>query len=400
MAIKREKFFIGEIKQVDEKERTDVSIISSVSVDRDNEVILPEGCILDNFKKNPVVQYAHRYDLFPVGKALWIKIQDDKIVAKTKYANTEFANDVFNLRKEGFLNGFSVGFIPIEDTMDKKEIEEVKRKYKIEGDVQRVIKKWELLEYSICNVPANPDAIGLMVKSVKSDTMKKCLEEEKMTIEVKDICGDDELPVDEERDWDGDRAEASIRKWASSDGTGDKNKIDWDKYKRGFVWRNEEDIENFTSYKLPFAEVIDGKLTAIWRGIVAAMGALLGVRGGVDIPEDDRKQAYNFLVKYYEKVDKEPPEFHQEEEVSVEEEPVKEEPIQSEEDKLKTVKDNIQQAIGLLQQTLDILESGDTETPPQEPDQVSQEELQLQKQLQEKIQQLTEKIKQITGSVD
>ena len=35
----------------------------------------------------------------------------------------------------------------------------------------------------------------------------------------------------------------------------------------------------------------------------------MGARGGVDIPDRDRKPVYNFLVVYYKKFDKEPPEY-------------------------------------------------------------------------------------------
>jgi hypothetical protein len=39
------------------------------------------------------------------------------------------------------------------------------------------------------------------------------------------------------------------------------------------------------------------------------MAALLGARGGVDIPEADREKVYRAIAKYYRKADKEPPEF-------------------------------------------------------------------------------------------
>ena len=47
------------------------------------------------------------------------------------------------------------------------------------------------------------------------------------------------------------------------------------------------------------------------------MAALLGARGGVDIPEDERRAVYNHIVRYYEKFDKEPPEFREYSEVEL-----------------------------------------------------------------------------------
>jgi hypothetical protein len=121
--------------------------------------------------------------------------------------------------------------------------------------------------------------------------------------------------ADEDRSWDGDRAIASLRKWASRDGSGEKDTIDWAKYRRGFAWYDEDNPENFGGYKLPHHEVIDGTLCVVWRGVVAAMAALMGARGGVHIPDEDRKPVYNHLAKHYEQFNREPPSFEKLEEL-------------------------------------------------------------------------------------
>lgn len=113
----------------------------------------------------------------------------------------------------------------------------------------------------------------------------------------------------EEREWDANAAEQRIRKWASSDGSGDKDKIDWGKYRQAFAWYDSEDPENFGSYKLPHHDVIDGRLCVVWRGVAAAMQALRGARGGVDIPQEDRRAVYTHLANHYRQFGREPPEY-------------------------------------------------------------------------------------------
>lgn len=171
------KYFTGETKEINEEEKTDIGLVSTITIDRDGDVLLPEGCDLTNYKKNPVVQWAHEYRELPIGKALWVKTTDEGVLSKTKYANTEFANDVWELKKGGFLNAYSVGFMPLETITDEREIETIKTEKGINGDVRQIISKWELLEYSICPIPCNPDALTLMSKSVKSKEMKKMLKE-------------------------------------------------------------------------------------------------------------------------------------------------------------------------------------------------------------------------------
>lgn len=45
----------------------------------------------------------------------------------------------------------------------------------------------------------------------------------------------------------------------------------------------------------------------VWRGCSAAMGVLMGARGGVDIPDGDRAGVHAHLRQHYEQFDKEPP---------------------------------------------------------------------------------------------
>ena len=149
------------------KPRTVTAKISTTSIDRDGEVLLPSGIDLKDFRKNPVVLLNHDQGGLPVGRALSVKRQSDGIIAEVQFAerpaghpsSVEWIPDtVFNLFQQGILKAFSVGFIPLE--MREPSEKDVR---KFGEDVRNVISKWSLLEFSVVNVPANQDALVMQV---------------------------------------------------------------------------------------------------------------------------------------------------------------------------------------------------------------------------------------------
>ncbi len=112
------------------------------------------------------------------------------------------------------------------------------------------------------------------------------------------VGGARDLPLDEDRAWDGDAADLRVRRWASTDGSGDKDRMDWPKYRKAFVAYDAANAEGFAGYKLGFADVVDGALTAIKAGLVACRAVLNGGRGGVDLPEDIIEKAKAFVDGY------------------------------------------------------------------------------------------------------
>jgi hypothetical protein len=81
----------------------------------------------------------------------------------------------------------------------------------------------------------------------------------------------------------------------------------WDLYRAAHLWSDPERAEVKDGYKLAIALMVNGRLHAVWRGVAAAMSVLNGGRGGADITEQERQDAYRHLVRYYEKLGKEPP---------------------------------------------------------------------------------------------
>jgi HK97 family phage prohead protease len=84
---------------------------------------------------------------------------------------------------------------------------------------------------------------------------------------------------------------------------------DWERYGMAHLWMDTAAPERRASYKLPFAKMVQGELHIVFRGVAAAMGALNGARGGVDMPDSDRPKVYERITALYQRFDKEPPEL-------------------------------------------------------------------------------------------
>ena len=161
------------VKSVNREERSLVAWASTKVIDRDGEVIDPKGWQLENYRKNPVVLLGHEYDAsraLPVASSLWEKKKAEGLLFSPRFATTDIASDVFTLFAEGILRSFSVGFkaLDVEDFPDNDGIKKPRRIYR----------STELLEISVVNVPANPDALRLSLEkgAIKSKTVKEYME--------------------------------------------------------------------------------------------------------------------------------------------------------------------------------------------------------------------------------
>lgn len=111
-----------------------------------------------------------------------------------------------------------------------------------------------------------------------------------------------DLPLaDRDRAWDGAAAERRVRAWAGVDEEPNE------KYRDAHVWYDADAKQNLTAYKLLIADVVDGRLVAVPRGVFAAAAVMQGSRGGVDLPDRDRDRVKSHLAKYYAKLDETPP---------------------------------------------------------------------------------------------
>jgi len=182
------------VKVSDEGNRVLKFRVTDETVDRDNEILTLSGWDIKQYKKNPVVLYAHNYRDLPIAKAKTIKIsKDDGMVVKAQFPTAEehsFADTVYKLYKAGYMNTVSVGFIPKE--FDRGE----------NGKPTKITKK-EMLEFSAVPVPANPNAIQVnSIKTALNDGIineqeyAECLYQGKGFLEemkkyIKEVEGDD-----------------------------------------------------------------------------------------------------------------------------------------------------------------------------------------------------------------
>ncbi len=122
--------------------------ISTGSEDREGDVLEPTGIVTAHYMKNPVVLWGHDYTKLPIGRTRSIAAtMDQRIEAAVEFAPGEFAQQVKTLVDSGFLRAASVGFKPLaSEPLDNGG---------------RRFTKWDLLEWSIVNIPSNPDALAL-----------------------------------------------------------------------------------------------------------------------------------------------------------------------------------------------------------------------------------------------
>lgn len=176
--------------EIKEGERAAIRLVTTPHLDRDGEILIPSGAILDDFRQSPSVMYAHNYRELPIGSDQWIKQVKQGILAKTVYAKHQFAEDVYQCVKDRHLNSNSVGFIPVEvvSQEDKKQFEltqgVLEKDYGISRDesvkAKNIYTKWIMLEHSDVPIASNAQSLNLAVSKgelvIHSDRLKKDLE--------------------------------------------------------------------------------------------------------------------------------------------------------------------------------------------------------------------------------
>lgn len=134
--------------------------ISTAGLDRDRDRVMSRGALLENYMRNPIVQWGHGYyePWQTIGRTTEIRIGESEIVASFELrpsANEADPQNIVRLLWDGgWVKTASIGFQPVEWTDNEF------------GGMD--ITKWELLEWSLVPIPANQDALRLAAKGLET----------------------------------------------------------------------------------------------------------------------------------------------------------------------------------------------------------------------------------------
>jgi HK97 family phage prohead protease len=139
-----------QIRKIEEN-RTIEFIISDDSIDAHGTILSPDGWNLARFEKNGVFSYQHNLHSeinpdYVLGPATAYK-EGSQLIGRATFETENInplAEKIYKKVKNGTLKAVSVGFIPKSQHLD--------------GDVV-VFDEMELLEFSIVNIPSNPNAV-------------------------------------------------------------------------------------------------------------------------------------------------------------------------------------------------------------------------------------------------
>jgi len=154
-----------DIRKVDKESRKVEFVISTETKDAHGTVIPIDAWNLDRFNKNGVVHYQHNYsssdpdNVIGKGRA-WI--ENKQLIGEVEFEPKEInplAEKVFRKVEFGTLSATSVGFLSEKAHWGDEKVQEDPNTLYFD--------EVELFEFSIVNVPSNPDAVKRFVEEHK-----------------------------------------------------------------------------------------------------------------------------------------------------------------------------------------------------------------------------------------
>ena len=270
-------------------------VITTGDADRENDMIDPSGWDLSSYLKNPVVMFAHDYNSLPVARTTKLSNENGKLVAIAEFATYDLnpmADQVFQMLKQGFLKGASVGFKPVTFSYNEKR-----------GGVD--FAQQELLEFSVVPIPANASALMAAGLDEVDTTLLRDWAAGTLNLldgldnsESKGVSPTNVSTVTAPMD-------TPWRKPSLGDFTdepwGELSNTKKRRITGHFAWATARVPDNFGDMKLPHHRPDDGYV--VWRGVVAASGRL----NQTNVPSEDMKAIKRHLARHFKEFDREAP---------------------------------------------------------------------------------------------
>lgn len=280
-----------------------------------------------------------------------------------------FAAEIYRKVKDGFVNTVSVGFIPLEmvdNTFTKSELLELSfvpvpanpealvqlrgmgiepvesfeklypnevKKDVVEEEPKVEEKEDESKEEKVEDTPTEEKEEEKTEEKVDTEKVEEKVEDEKEEEKTETVTVTEEKVEEPEPEEKVEEKVEELAKEDVSEEVEDEDKavspykdlgmapesdswdmasetknVGTDELKLMCAWYDKENSEDKGSYKLLHHKGT-GNHEAVWRAVAGSMALLLGAKGGVEIPEEDRKGVFNHLKKHYEQFGKEAPEF-------------------------------------------------------------------------------------------
>jgi HK97 family phage prohead protease len=136
--------------------------VTTAAIDRDGEVVIPQGMNSTEYESNPVLFWNHDLTL-PVGRCVALQRNPDSIVGEFQlaerpadYVGEFFPDFVRAVIGQGVVKGVSIGYVPEQGGTRRATVDDRKRY----GDaVHTVYNKWRLMEISVAPLQCNPQAL-------------------------------------------------------------------------------------------------------------------------------------------------------------------------------------------------------------------------------------------------
>lgn len=138
-------------------------VVSTPTLDRERDVMVPKGCRTKSHQKNPIVLLNHQKNLPGIAKSMdpdgnyTVKVTDDEVRASNWFdQGSKMAVQAFRAVESGALGGISPGFLTVPNAVHKIKAND--------GHAAFMYTEWDLLEISHCPIGMNPDAVVLAIE--------------------------------------------------------------------------------------------------------------------------------------------------------------------------------------------------------------------------------------------